>query len=68
MLANSEAPEVYEKLVVAFPKLSNAGGFELIRVPEGRSKQLEVIATPETGYSVSYLKAVIKDIHSPSSL
>ena len=59
ILANSEAPEVYEELVVAFPKLSNAGGFELMRVPEGGSKQLEVIAAPETGYTVSYLKAVI---------
>ena len=30
-----------------------------MRVPEGGSKQLEVIAAPETGYTVSYLKAVI---------
>lgn len=59
ILAFSEAQEIYEELVVAFPKLSGAGGFELLRVPEGGSKQLDVIAAPESGYTVSYLKAVI---------
>ena len=58
-LAKSEAQEIYKELVIAFPKLSTAGGFELMRVAEGGSKQLNVIAAPESGYTVSYLKAVI---------
>ena len=40
-------------------KLSEAGGFELLRVPEGGWKQLDVIAAPESGYTVSYLRAVV---------
>ena len=59
LFASSEAHEIYQELLVAFPKLSEAGGFELLRVPEGGGKQLDVIAAPESGYSVSYLKAVI---------
>ena len=30
-----------------------------MRVPEGGKKVLDVIASPESGYTVSYLKAVI---------
>ncbi len=38
---------------------SSAGSFELLRVPEGGGKMLDAIASPESGYTVSYLKAVV---------
>ncbi len=59
LLADSEAKEIYDELVTVFPKLAGAGGFELLRIPEGGSKQLDVIAAPESGYTIPYLKAVI---------
>lgn len=57
--AFSDAQEIYQDLLYNFPKLSKAGGFELLRVPEGGGKQLNLIASPESGYTVAYLKAVV---------
>ncbi len=56
--ADAEVQEIYSELSVHFPKLLDSGGFELLRVPEG-GKQLDVIACPESGYTVSYLRAVV---------
>ncbi len=42
-----------------FPKLNNAGGFELLRV-DGKQRCLEVIPIPPGGYTVDYLKDVIQ--------
>ena len=50
---SSDAREVYHDLLYHFPKLSEAGGFELLRVPEGGGKQLKCIASPQAGYTVS---------------
>ena len=52
-----DAQDIYHELTFQFPKLSNSGGFELLRVPGG--KQLDVIASPANGYTVSYLRAVV---------
>lgn len=41
-----------------FPKLTDSGGFELMRVPES-GKLLDVIASPANQYTFSYLRAVI---------
>ena len=57
--AYAEAQDIYLQLSITFPKLSNAGGFELLRIPEGGGKVLDVIAAPESGYTVSYLRAVV---------
>ena len=57
--AYSEMEDIYEELMFQFPKLRNAGGFELLRVPEGAGKLLQIIASPESGYTVSYLRAVV---------
>ena len=57
--AFADAQEIYQDLAFHFPKLCDGGGFELLRVPEGGGKQLDVIASPESGYSVSYLRAVV---------
>ena len=57
--ADADASEIYQDLSYHFPKLCDSGGFELLRIPEGGGKQLDVIAAPSCGYSVSYLKAVV---------
>ena len=54
----SDAQDIYHELTYQFPKLADSGGFELLRVPEG-GKQLDVIASPPNGYTVSYLRAVV---------
>ena len=56
---SSEAHDIYQELIYQFPKLSQGGGFELLRVPEGGGKQISVIAAPESGYKIQYLKAVV---------
>ena len=57
--AFADAQDIYHELLFQFPKLSHAGGFELLRSPEGGGKQLDIIAAPDSGYSVSYLRAVV---------
>ena len=41
------------------PQLLEWGAFELLRLPEGGGKHLDVIASPEKGYTTSYLRAVV---------
>lgn len=55
----ADAQDISFDLCEHFPKLSNGGGFELLRVPEGGGKMLDIIASPESGFTVSYLKAVV---------
>jgi hypothetical protein len=59
LCAFSDAQDIYAELLTQFPKLSQAGGFEFLRVPEGGGKQLDVIAAPDSGYTGSYLRAVV---------
>ena len=54
-----EARDIHDELLFQYPKLSEAGGYELLRVPEGGGKSLDVVAAPESGYTVSYLRAVV---------
>ena len=55
----SDAQDIYHDLLRHFPKLSEAGGFDLLRTLEGGGKQLDVVAAPESGYTVSFLRAVV---------
>ena len=55
----AEAWEIKEELLFTFPKLNNAGGFELLRVAECGGRMLDVIAMPKGGFTVTYLKAVV---------
>ena len=48
-LVNYDATDIYCELIGQYPKLNNAGGFKLLRVPEGGGKLLDVIASPECG-------------------
>ena len=59
LCAFADAQDIYHKLLFRFPKLSEAGGFELLKSPEGGGKHLDIIAAPESGYSVAYLRAVV---------
>lgn len=51
--------DIYGEFQVVFPQLKDCGGFELLRLPEGGGKVLQVIACPKIGYSVPYLCAVV---------
>ena len=55
----SDGYDIHIELTTHFPKLNNAGGYELLRLQEGGGKQLDIIACPPSGYSVAYLKAVV---------
>ena len=52
-------PSIYYDLLSYFPQLRDAGGFELMQTSEGGGKRLEVIAVPDSGYDVPFLKAVV---------
>ena len=51
--------EIRSELTFQYPKLADAGGFELLRVPEGGGKTLQEIATSQSGYTIPYLRAVV---------
>ena len=44
----------------AFPRLQDGGGYELLRVSDSGQRSLQVIPSPSDGYSVSYLKEVLR--------
>ena len=54
---NSE--HVHEKILEAFPMLSEAGGYEILRTGDRGNRQLMLLAIPAGGYTVSYLKSTI---------
>ena len=51
--------EFHLELLEAFPKLKQAGGYELLRTSEHSNKELAVIPPPSGGYTAQYLKAVV---------
>ena len=51
------AGDVHEKIIQCFPALR--AGYELLRVGDGRSKDLLFIPMPENGFTVPYLKSVL---------
>jgi hypothetical protein len=55
----SDGYNIHSELTANFPKLKVSGGYDLLRLQEGGGKQLDIIACPQSGYSVSFLKAVI---------
>lgn len=57
LFADSDANDIHYKLIDEFPKLTSAGGYELLRSDRGM-KLLVVIDVPSCGYNVSYLKTV----------
>ena len=58
---HADARNVYDELMHQFPKLSDGGGFKLLRINDrGGAKILEVINAPDAGYNVLFLKAVVQ--------
>ena len=56
----SNFSDIHAELTFQFPKLNHSNsGFELLKVQEGGGKVLGVIACPNNGYTVSYLRAVV---------
>ena len=56
---DSDKDEIKYEILEKFPKLKDAGGYELLRVG-GRSRLLEVIPIPPGGYTIDYLKDVVQ--------
>ena len=56
---NGNAAQVHEVIIDAFPALQTAGGYEVLRTVDGRSKDLICIPTPASGISVAFLKCVL---------
>ena len=55
--SKATSSEFFEKLLEVFPKLQEAGGYEIIRCGvTGSSSLLTVINPPSTGYSVPFLR------------
>lgn len=52
--------EVHSEIMQAFPRLKEGGGYELMRVSESGQRILQVIPSPSDGYSVAYLKEVLR--------
>ena len=44
---------------LTFFSVSQAFLFEFLQIPEGEGKLLDIIAFPDSGYTVPYLKAVV---------
>ncbi len=55
---DADALCIYSELCSHFPKLTNAGGFELLKVQSG-GKLLAPIQVPANGYSAVFLKSVV---------
>ena len=56
---NGNAAQVQEVIIDAFPALQTAGGYEVLRTADGRSKALICIPTPVSRISVAFLKSVL---------
>ena len=53
------ASHVHAKIVEVFPALNEVGGYEILRLAEGRSKALVALPIPAGGYGVPYLKSIL---------
>lgn len=51
--------EFHEELIAAFPKLTQGGGYELLRTVPTNNRELFVILPDSGGYSVKYLKPIV---------
>ena len=54
---DATADEVHLIILDAFSKLSDAGGYEILRVMD-KTKTLDVITAPPEGYTVAFLKDI----------
>lgn len=59
ILEHTDAEDLHHELLDLFPKLQAGGGYELLRTSQESNRNLEVIPSPPSGYTVSYLKGVV---------
>lgn len=62
MMEDGDSTELHSELIDAFPKLQEGGGYDLLRVGDtgGQRRELCLIPPPSEGYTVSYLKEVLR--------
>ena len=62
LLESGDSNEVHSEIIRTFPKLEEGGGYELLRVGDGSGQrnQLLLIPSPPEGYTVNYLKEVLR--------
>ena len=54
-----ESFEFHDSIMGAFPRLSEGGGYELLRTKQNTNRELCVIPPPPGGYTVDYLKNMV---------
>ena len=57
---DGDSSDVHSAIVCAFPKLREAGGYDLLRINEKNRTVLQYIPPLPEGYTVSYLKEAAK--------
>lgn len=57
---DGDSSDVHSAIVCAFPKLREAGGYDLLRINEKNRTVLQYIPPLPEGYTVSYLKEAVK--------
>ena len=55
---SDDAEMLHGDLLQGFPKLREAGGYELLRTCDRNARYIDVIPPPPSGYDVTYLKSV----------
>ena len=51
--------EFHAEIISAFPKLHNAGGYELLRTKQHNTRELFVISPQSGGYTAEYLRRIV---------
>ena len=54
-----DTEDLHKSIIDAFPQLSDAGGYELLRLSEVNRRSLELIPVPPSGYSAEYHKECV---------
>ena len=54
-----ESYDFHDEIISAFPKLLDAGGYELLRTQQNNTRELFVIQPPSGGYTVQYLRSIV---------
>lgn len=53
---DGESQHVHEKILETFPAMGNCGGYEILRISDGNSRQLIDVPCPPAGYTVNFFK------------
>ena len=60
LFEGDDSCDLHSEILRAFPRLQDGGGYELLRVVESGLRTLYVIPPPSDGYSVTFLKGVLR--------